>query len=314
MTGNKKLKQPLTGIIPPMVTPLLEDMSLDLQGLNRLVEYLIEGGVSGLFILGSTGESTSLSYAIRHQLIKETCRAAAGKVPVLVGITDTSLAESLSLAETAYAAGASAVVAAPPYYFNLNQKELFNYYEKLAGSLTLPLFLYNMPGLCKVYIEAGTAIRLSEHPNIIGLKDSSANSVYFQSLNQSLRAKPDFTLLVGPEEAMAESVLMGGHGGVSGGANMFPKLFVKLYQAAAQKDFATVADLQTLVMEISNSLYGVGMYSSSYLKSIKTALSLMNICHSHMAPPLAAFDAAETKHVTPIIEQFKLKLEKRGLL
>jgi 2-dehydro-3-deoxy-D-pentonate aldolase len=314
MTGNKKLKQPLTGIIPPMVTPLLEDMSLDLQGLNRLVEYLIEGGVSGLFILGSTGESTSLSYAIRHQLIKETCRAASRRVPVLVGITDTSLAESLSLAETAHAAGASAVVAAPPYYFNLNQKELFNYYEKLAGSLTLPLFLYNMPGLCKVAIEVNTAIRLSDHPNVIGLKDSSANSVYFQSLNQSLRAKPDFTLLVGPEEAMAESVLMGGHGGVSGGANMFPKLFVKLCQAATQKDFTTVADLQRIVMGISNSLYGVGMYSSSYLKSIKTALSLMNICQSHMAPPLAAFDAAETKHVTPIIEQFKLTLEKRGLL
>ena len=113
---------------------------------------------------------------------------------------------------------------------------------------------------------------------------------------------------------MAESVLMGGHGGVSGGANMFPKLYVKLYEAASQKDYITVASLQAIVMEISSKLYSVGMYTSSYLKGIKAALSLLNICDGYMAPPLAAFDAAEMGHVKPIIEGFKLTLEKRGLL
>lgn len=313
MSTNSTLNRPLTGIIPPMVTPLLEDMRLDQAGLQRVVEHLIAGGVSGLFILGSTGESTSLSYAVRHQLIKETCSAVAGRVPVLVGITDTALAESLALAETARASGASAVVAAPPYYFNLKQTELLAYFEKLADSLPLPLFLYNMPGLTKIPIDVPTALKLANHPNIIGLKDSSANSSYFQSLYQSLRDKPDFTLLVGPEEIMAETVLMGGHGGVSGGANMFPKLFVKLCQAAHDKDMATVASLQAIVMNISNQLYSVGTYSSSYLKAIKSGLALMGICHDYMAPPLARFDAAETKHVQPIIEAFKLDLEKRGL-
>jgi 4-hydroxy-tetrahydrodipicolinate synthase len=302
-------KQAFSGIIPPMVTPLLSDnLTLDVKGVQHLVEHLISGGVHGIFILGTTGESTSLSYKTREQLIIESCKAVKGRVPVFVGITDTSIEESIHLALIAERTGAAAVVAAPPYYYGLGQEELYKYYWSLADQLTLPLFLYNMPSHTKINIDAKTVVRLSEHPNIIGLKDSSANAVYFQSLCYLL--KTNFSLLVGPEEITAETVLMGGNGGVNGGANLFPKLYVALYNAAVAKDFARMEELQNLVMEISTKIYTVGSYGSSYLKGLKGALSALGIINGNIAPPFTTFDEKEMTKVISNIKEIEAEIAK----
>jgi 2-dehydro-3-deoxy-D-pentonate aldolase len=300
-----------SGIIPPMVTPLLADsLTLDVNGVKHLVEHLISGGVHGIFILGTTGESTSLSYKTREQLIVESCKAVNGRVPVFVGITDTSIEESILLAKISEKAGAAAVVAAPPYYYGLGQEELFKYYWSLAEQLPLPLFLYNMPSHTKVNIDVKTAVRLAEHSNIIGLKDSSANAVYFQSLIYLLKDKENFSLFVGPEEITAETVLMGGNGGVNGGANMFPKLYVELYNAAVAKDFARITELQNLVMEISTRIYTVGSYGSSYLKGLKGALSAMGIINGNIAPPFTTFDEKEMIKVIANIKEIEIAVAK----
>lgn len=302
-------KPAFSGIIPPMVTPLLSDnLTLDVGGVKHLVEHLVSGGVHGIFILGTTGESTSLSYKTREQLILESCKAVNGRVPVFVGITDTSIEESVHLALIAQKAGAAAVVAAPPYYYGLGQEELYKYYWSLADQLSLPLFLYNMPSHTKINIDVKTVVRLSEHPNIIGLKDSSANAVYFQSLCYLL--KTNFSLLVGPEEITAETVMMGGNGGVNGGANLFPKLYVALYNAALAKDFAQIAILQDLVMEISTRIYTVGSYGSSYLKGLKGALSALGIVNGNIAPPFTTFDEKEMTKVIANIKDIEIKVAK----
>jgi 4-hydroxy-tetrahydrodipicolinate synthase len=303
--------QVVKGIIPPMVTPLLSDnVSLDNEGVKQLVEHLIGGGVHGIFILGTTGESTSLSYATRRQLIIETCAIVNNRVPVFVGITDTSIEESIQLADVAKASGAAAVVAAPPYYYGLGQEELFKYYWKLADQLSLPLFLYNMPSHTKINIDAKTVVRLAEHKNIIGLKDSSANAVYFQSLIHLLKSKPQFSLLVGPEEITAEIVLMGGHGGVNGGANLFPELYVALYNAALTRDFERIAVLQHLVMEISTKIYTLGSYGSSYLKGVKGALSALGIIESNIAMPFSAFEEKEMTQVIANVKSIQEAIQK----
>lgn len=302
-------KPAFSGIIPPMVTPLLsDDLSLDLQGVKHLVEHLVSGGVHGIFILGTTGESTSLSYKTREQLIIESCKAVNGRVPVFVGITDTSIEESVHLALIAQKAGAAAVVAAPPYYYGLGQEELYKYYWSLADQVSLPLFLYNMPSHTKINIDTKTVVRLAEHQNIVGLKDSSANAVYFQSLCYLL--KTNFSLLVGPEEITAETVLMGGNGGVNGGANLFPKLYVALYNAALAKDFARIEELQDLVMEISTRIYTVGSYGSSYLKGLKGALSALGIVNGNIAPPFTTFDEKEMTKVIANIKDIEIKVAK----
>lgn len=305
------INQVVRGIIPPMVTPLLSDtVSLDTKGVKKLIEHLINGGVHGVFILGTTGESTSLSYATRRQLIIETCKVVNNRIPVFVGITDTTIEESIQLANVAKANGAAAVVAAPPYYYGLGQEELFQYYWKLADQLSLPLFLYNMPSHTKINIDIKTVVRLAEHSNIIGLKDSSANAVYFQSLIHVLKSKPEFSLLVGPEEITAEIVLMGGHGGVNGGANMFPKLYVELYNAALVKDFDRIADLQHLVMEISTKVYTLGSYGSSYLKGVKCALSVLGIIESNLAMPFNIFEKKEMVQLSANLEYIKEAIQK----
>lgn len=305
----KSSKTVVEGIIPPLVTPLLSDnLSLDLVGINNLIEHVIAGGVHGVFVLGTTGESTSLSYRTREQLINVSCNIVNGRIPVFVGITDTSIEESLQLASIAKKAGASYVVAAPPYYYGLGQEELYKYYWRLADSLPLPLFLYNMPSHTKINIDVKTVVRLSEHPNIVGLKDSSANTVYFQSLCYLLKSKPNFSLIVGPEEITAETILMGGNGGVNGGANMFPKLYVALYNAAISKDLARIETLQSLVLDITTSIYTLGSYGSSYLKGLKGALATLGIIQLHIAPPFSCFDKKEMKEVVKNIKRIKIKL------
>lgn len=300
--------KPLRGIIPPVITPMLDNDTLDTIGLENLLNRMIKGGVSGVFILGTSGEAQNISYNVRKVLIKETCRIVDKRIPILVGITDTSFSESLSLAEYAAQCEADALVAAPPYYFAPGQAELIQYYNDLANRLPLPLFLYNMPSHVKVVIEPQTVLTLSENSNIIGLKDSSANGVYFQKLIYLFRNNPEFTLLVGPEEMTAEVVLMGGHGGVNGGANLFPELYVALYKAAANKDFEKLAELQQQVMKISLSLYNIGKYASSYIKGVKTALNLLGVCSDYMAEPFHKFKEVEREIVRKKLKELGLDI------
>jgi 4-hydroxy-tetrahydrodipicolinate synthase len=297
------IQAPLRGIVPPLVTPLIDNDTLDLEGLKRLIEHVIQGGVHGIFILGTTGEFASLSYKIRIQLIEKTCSLVNGRVPLLVGITDSAFQESLNMAQIAYKNGADAVVLSPPYYYAPGQPELMEYLRRIMLHISLPVFIYNMPSHTKVFFEPETVKQAANIPGIIGIKDSSANLSYFNQVRYLLQDRSDFSFMVGPEELTAEFVLMGGHGGVNGGANMFPKLYVDLYKAAYERDFERLIPLQQKVMQISTMVYSVGSYGSSYLKGLKCVLSLMGICHDFMAEPFRKFKEAERKVIYKIMRE-----------
>lgn len=303
---------PLTGIIPPMVTPLRDRDELDLPGLERLIEHILTGGVSGLFLLGTTGEGPSLSYRLRRELIERACRQVKGRVPVLVGITDTAFVESVNLARHAAEAGAAAVVVAPPYYLPEGQPELLEYLDHLLSQLPLPLFLYNMPALTKVPIELETLRRAMEQPRIIGLKDSSGNMIYFHLAVSLLNNRPDWTLLIGPEELLADAVLTGGHGGVSGGANLFPGLYVRLYEAARACKLERVRQLHAQVMRVSESLYHVGRHSSAIIKGLKCALACLGICDDFMAEPFHRFRAEERGRIERLLSELTAEMRALG--
>jgi dihydrodipicolinate synthase/N-acetylneuraminate lyase len=288
-SGAGVLARPLCGIIPPMVTPLLDRDTLDVAGLERLIEHILGGGVHGLFILGTTGETPSLSHRIRHELIERVCAQVHGRVPVLVGITDTSFVESVEIAHKARQVGAQALVLAPPYYFPAGQAELLEYLGHLLRELPLPLFLYNMPNRPQPAFEPKTVRTAADMPGVVGLKDSSASMVYFRQVQHLLEDRPEFTLLMGPEQLLAESVLLGAHGGVCGGANLLPRLYVDLYEAARAKDLARVETLHRVVMRIDSTIYSVGRYGSSFLKGLKCALSCLGICSDFLAEPFHRF-------------------------
>ena len=292
-------KTPLQGIIPPLVTPLKGNETLDVASLENLIEHLIAGGVHGLFILGTTGEEQSLSYGIRKQMIQEAARINHGRLPLLVCVTDTSIVESIRLAGVAADCGADGVVSAPPYYFATGQPELAQFYEELVPQLPLPVFLYNMPSHVKVSFAPDTVRRIAQLQQVVGFKDSSANAVYFQSVMYKMRERQDFAMLVGPEEITGECVLLGAHGGINGGANMFPELYVAMYDAARSGNLARVRQLQQLIMQISTTIYTVGQHGSSYLKGLKCALSLLGIiADDFVASPFYKFNAPEREKIS----------------
>ena len=299
---NIQLTYPIRGIVPPIVTPLVDQQQLDAPGLERLIERILSGDVSGLFAAGTTGEGPSLRHELRHQLVELVCDQVAGRVPVFVGITDTAFDESVELAEQAYAAGAAAVVAAPPYYLPLSQSELIRYTQQLADASPLPLLLYNMPSCTKVWFEPESVLRLSEHPDIVGLKDSGGDLDYLERTVQLCRRRPDFSILVGPEELLVQAMQRGAHGGVHGGANLFPRLYVNLYRAVLAGQGAEVDRLHDLVMRISHSIYSIGEDASRIMKGIKCALDCLGVCEGYVAQPFERFTDHERGQIQRHLE------------
>lgn len=292
----------IQGLVPPLVTPLLDRDTLDEPGLGRLLERVVAGGVSGVFILGTTGEAPSLSYRLRRQVIERVCETIAGRVPVFVGVTDTSFVESVNLARHAKDAGATAVVLAAPYYFPAGQTELISYVEHIVAELPLPLMLYNMPELTKVWLDIDTLQQLSKLENIVGVKDSSGDLKYFAQLVGLKALRPDWSILIGPERFLVDAVRLGGDGGVCGGANIFPDLFVACYRAAVAGDETQVQ--QTLrTIEDLQRIYSIGKYASRHIKGTKCALSLLEICSDFMAEPFHRFRPVHRAAVEQILRE-----------
>ncbi len=294
-------QKPLRGIVPPMVTPLIGRDELDLKGLDRLVEHQIKAGIAGLFVLGTTGEGPSLSYRLRYELVERTCEVVAGRVPVLVGITDTSVEEALELAEFAKGAGASAVVAAPPYYFAVSQSDVRDFLVDVADKSVLPMFVYNMPSCVKLSLTIETIEQLSRHKNICGYKDSSGDIDAYREVLKLRSARPDWTILIGPEHLMAESVRMGGDGGVNGGANLHPRLFVSLFQAADRNDQKEIDRLQAELVRFGEIYNQLGQGAAGYLRGLKTALEAAGVCSGRVAPPFRDVDESERSKVAALV-------------
>ena len=286
-----------------MVTPMSDRDTLDVAGLDRLIEHILAGGVHGLFILGTTGEGPSLSYRLRKEMIEHTCRQVKGRVPVLVGITDTAFQESLNVARWSADAGADALVVAPPYYLPAAQVELQEYLDPLVPELPLPLYLYNMPALTKVSFEIETVRRAMNEPRIIGIKDSSGSMIFLHRLLSLLPHRPDWPVLIGPEEMLPDAVLAGAHGGVNGGANLFPRLYVNLFEAARSGDLVRVRKLHALALHMSEKLYRVGQHSSAIIKGLKGALSISGICDDFMAEPFHRFREPERERIRQILDE-----------
>jgi len=272
------------------------------SGLECLIEHILDGGVHGLFILGTTGEAPSLSYALRRELIERTCQQVGGRVPVLVGITDTAFVESLGLGCAAADAGADALVLAPPYYFPSGQAELSEYDTLLTAELPLPIFLYNMPMMTKVVFAHDTIRQLVDNERIVGVKDSSGDLDYFEQLLPIARQRPDWSVLIGPEHLLAQAVTLGGQGGVNGGANLCPRLFVDLYEAARQGNTDLVASLQEDVRKLGR-IYEVGQHASAIIKGLKCALSLLGICDDFLAEPFHRFRSTERERVRTLLDE-----------
>ncbi len=291
-----------------MITPLQDHDAIDVAGLERLIEHILAGGVHGLFILGTSGEAPNLSYRLRRELIGRVCRQVNQRVPVLVGITDTSLVEARLLANHAADAGAEALVSSAPYYFAASQPELVKFVEHLVDGLPLPLFLYNMPQMTKVQFSPETLRRISHLEQIIGLKDSSGDLEYFASLIALKQERPDWSVFVGPEHLLADALRLGGDGGVNGGSVFMPELFVALFEAVTRGDGQRAEQLQMKLLALG-PIYSVGRDASAVVRAMKCACSLLGLCEDRLAEPFEAFGKPERKKVQAVLESVGLAIK-----
>ena len=264
---------------------------------------LLEGvDLSSLRILGTVGEAPALSRRLKHELVERVTAQVKGRVPVLVGLIDTSVAEMLNLARKAADAGADALVLTAPYYYPATQTDLLAFLRYLLPQLPLPVVLYNIPDRPGPVFSIETVKAVSEMPNVVGLKDSSCNMMYFRQLQAAMESRPDFSLLMGPEMLLAEAVLFGAHGGVSGGANLQPRLYVDLYEAAQRRDIVRAEALHGTVIQQKATLYSVSRERSGFIRSLKCALSCLGICSDYVAEPFRRFAEPERKLVQQYLD------------
>lgn len=287
----------LQGIITPLVTPLKNSGELDSGGLERIVEHVVSGGVHGLFVLGSTGEGPSLSVDVRRDVIRAVTRTTGNRVPVLVNVSDTALAHCMQLSEEAAQVDASGLAISPPCYYPLDQRQLFEYTRKFCESSPLPVFLYNVPQYAHNRFEPETVRDLAYLPNVIGIKNSDGSLQYLETVRNGVSHRSDFTLLVGNEEILLPALRAGADGGVCGGANMFPRLFVQLFDAAKNGSHVEAEVTQDLIVRVSKAVYTVGSRETSYLRGLKQALSSLTLIDGHLAEPLQQFDAAQRTEI-----------------
>ncbi|MFI2032427.1 dihydrodipicolinate synthase family protein [Streptomyces buecherae] len=290
---------PLTGVIPPMCTPLTPTGDVDTRSLAALTRRLLDAGVHGLFALGSTGEVAYLTDAQRRTALETVVEAAAGRVPVLAGVIDTTTARMRDHAAGAAASGADALVATAPFYTRTHPAEIADHFRRLRAGTELPLFAYDIPAAVHTKLTAAIVLPLAADGTLAGLKDSSGQVEESRRLLVAARDRglaERFSVLTGSEMAVDGALLAGVHGVVPGLGNVDPHGYLRLYaharagrwaEAAAEQD--RLAALFALTETGDPARMGG---SSSALGGFKAALHLLGVidCPATAAPqvPLEA--------------------------
>jgi len=277
----------LTGVLPALATPLHRDGSADEVGIQRLVEHTIAGGVHGLLPLGSTGEGASLGEKTRWQVLRCVVEAAAGRVPVICGVAQPHLESARAEVAAASRLGANAALVAPPFYYPTDQATVLAFYRRLAAESKIPLLLYNIPQFTKVLSEPATVATLAREGTIAGIKDSSRDFEYFETVCVATRDVPGFRIFTGSDSMLLASLAMGGAGTICGAANVAPSWVVRIYDDFSDGDLDAARghqdDLIRLVMALRAGVFPA---------AIKAAVHLQGICEPWPAPPTAALDDA----------------------
>ena len=194
--------------------------------------------------------------------------------------------------------GASAVVYSGPLYAPIGQEALIAHVSRFAANCPLPILLYNMPSHTHLFFEVPTVVALSKLSNIIGLKDSSGDILYLQKVRRAVG--PQFPIFVGPEEMLLQCLITGASGGVNGGSNLMPHLYVGIYNAVQAKNFVEAERLQGIVNDFSDAVYGQG-----YLKGLKAAMASRGLCKPTMAEPATDLDVELADKIAEAIQNPK---------
>lgn len=287
------------GIVPPVITPMHTDGSVDFESLDRLVDHLIDGGMHGLFILGSSGQVAYLTDSERDEVTARCVKRAAGRVPVLVGTPDFTARRIAETAKRAEDLGADAVVVTAPLYALNDVAEIERHFRIIADAVSVPVFAYNVPVRVHSYLGLATLMNLAKDGVIAGVKDSSGDDVGFRRLVAANRAAGHPLELLTGHEVMCDGMfLLGADGAVPGLGNVDPAGYARMWDAAQAGDWVAVRDEQDRIARLfeiafvpqgrSGDAGGIGAF--------KQALASLGIIASGAMPapmePLTSDDVA----------------------
>lgn len=266
------------GSITALVTPF-KNGKVDDAAFQSFVDWQITEGTNGLVPVGTTGESPTLSHEEHRRVVELCVEAAGGRVPVIAGAGSNSTEEAISLASHAKKAGASAALVVTPYYNKPTQEGLYQHYKAIHDAVDLPIIIYNIPGRCVVDMSMTTMARLAKLPNIVGVKDATADLA--RPLRTRIEIGPEFCQLSGEDATIVAFLAQGGMGCISVTSNVAPRLCSELHAAWRARDFAKVEELRDRLMPLHGSLF-----VETSPAPIKYAVSLLGRCTNEVRLPL----------------------------
>jgi 4-hydroxy-tetrahydrodipicolinate synthase len=278
------MRTPFTGVGTALVTPFRKDGSLDEAAITRLARRQIDAGVHFLSPCGTTGEAPTLSHREKLRVVELVVEEAAGKVPVLAGAGGYATREVIELARDMEKAGATGLLSVTPYYNKPTPEGLFQHFKAIAESTPLPIVLYNVPSRTSINLDVATTVRLSEFPNIIGIK-SPDNLAQMSEI--IARAREGFLVLSGDDPVTVAAMAVGGVGVVSVASNEAPAEMVQIVELCEQRDFAAARKLHHWLLP----LIQVNFAETNPLpcKVIMAAMGLLDeVYRLPLVPPTAA--------------------------
>lgn len=284
------------GTVVPMITPVTDEGELDEAAVRRVIDHMIAGGVDGIFVLGTTGESMSTPYALRNRLVSLLVEHTAGRVKTYAGVSSNILSHSVEAADLYASQGVDALVAHPPFYYPLTSHELLDYFTALADRMPAPLLLYNMPATTGISIPMDVIETLSKHPNVRGLKDSERDLERQMAAVKIASGRDDFVFFTGVTLYAAQALKWGADGDVPSSGNLVPELCSAVYQSAIIGDWEAAEDAQRKADEVG-AAYQKGRTLGQSLAALKYAMYRRGLCEPAMLPPLQALSPADRQQV-----------------
>lgn len=274
-----------------MITPAKASGDVDLDATERLADLLARHGL-GIFALGTTGEASSVPRPQRAELVSAAVRAAAGRVPVYVGVADNCVVHAVESGRSYLKLGASAIVALVPGYYPLSAREMYDYFAHLHSAVAGPMMVYNIPATTHMSVPLDVVERLSELPHIVGFKDSEGTEGRLEETARRLGGRRDFSLFIGIAAYATRALRAGFHGVIPSSGNLRPELWQRYWTLALAGDWVAAEAVQADLDTVASTLQR-GRSLGQYLAALKAAMSAEAICGPTMFPPLATLDASE---------------------
>ena len=283
-----KTFQPITGSIPALVTPMLEDGSVDYASLRKLIDWHIAEGTDCIGVVGTTGESPTVNVEEHREIIRVSVEQAKGRVPIMAGCGANSTAEAIELAQFAQSVGADCQLQVVPYYNKPTQEGIYQHFKAIAEAVpNLPIILYNVPGRTVADMQHETVLRLAKVPGIVGIKEATGNIERAQWLIRDL--PKEFSVYSGDDPTAVALILCGGKGNISVSANIAPRLMHELCMAAMSGNVQKAMEIQFQLMPIHKNLF-----VEANPIPVKWAMARMGLCGGTLRLPMT--DLSKSQH------------------